>query len=94
MDAKIEQRVCVKFCVKLGKSATGLLKCFLRLSRNSDGLQAGLLGSIPDKGKKIFSTPRSPDRPWGLPMLLSSGYDCSSPGTKNGGAIHPFPHTS
>jgi hypothetical protein len=26
MDSKIEQRVCIKFCVKLGKSATKTLK--------------------------------------------------------------------
>jgi hypothetical protein len=26
MDSKIEQRVCIKFCVKLGKSATETLE--------------------------------------------------------------------
>jgi hypothetical protein len=26
MDGKIEQRVCIKFCVKLGKSATEILE--------------------------------------------------------------------
>jgi hypothetical protein len=26
MDGKIEQRVCIKFCVKLGKSATETLE--------------------------------------------------------------------
>jgi uncharacterized metal-binding protein len=26
MDGKIEQRVCIKFCVKLGKSATATLE--------------------------------------------------------------------
>jgi hypothetical protein len=34
MDGKIEQRVCIMFCVKLGKSATGTLKCFMRLLEN------------------------------------------------------------
>jgi hypothetical protein len=28
MDSKIEQRVCIKFCVKLGKSATETLEMF------------------------------------------------------------------
>jgi hypothetical protein len=28
MDGKIEQRVCIKFCVKLGKSATKTLEMF------------------------------------------------------------------
>jgi hypothetical protein len=31
MDGKIEQRVCTKFCVKLGKSANETLKMFVRL---------------------------------------------------------------
>jgi hypothetical protein len=26
MDGKIEQRVCIKFCMKLGKSGTGTLE--------------------------------------------------------------------
>jgi hypothetical protein len=29
MDAKIEQHVCIKFCVKLGKSATETLEMLL-----------------------------------------------------------------
>jgi hypothetical protein len=28
MDVKIEQRVCIKFCVKFGKSATETLEMF------------------------------------------------------------------
>jgi hypothetical protein len=28
MDGKIEQRVCIKFCVKLGKSTTKTLEMF------------------------------------------------------------------
>jgi hypothetical protein len=28
MDGKIEQHVCIKFCVKLSKSATGIVEIF------------------------------------------------------------------
>jgi hypothetical protein len=31
-------------------------------------------GSIPGRGKIIFSTPQHPDRFWGPPSLLASGY--------------------
>jgi hypothetical protein len=33
-----------------------------------------LYGSIPGRGKGLFSSPKRPDRPWGPPNLLSSGY--------------------
>jgi hypothetical protein len=32
MDGKIEQRVCIKFCVRLGKSVTETLEVLHRLS--------------------------------------------------------------
>jgi hypothetical protein len=31
-------------------------------------------GSIPGRGKKLFSVPKCPDRLWGLASLISSGY--------------------
>jgi hypothetical protein len=34
MDGKIEQRVCIKFCVKLGKSTTKTLKMFCEVLKN------------------------------------------------------------
>jgi hypothetical protein len=72
------------------------------LGRGMDGW-----GSIPDKDKR-FSLLQCPDRLWGPPTLLSSGYQglFPRPGqeadylslfgaeVKNGGAIPPFPHTS
>jgi hypothetical protein len=47
------------------------------LGRYSTGLRAGrlgLLGSIPGGAWKFFSSPPYPERLWGLPSLLSSGY--------------------
>jgi hypothetical protein len=34
MDGKMEQRVCIKFCVKLGKSATKMLEMFYEAFEN------------------------------------------------------------
>jgi hypothetical protein len=34
MDGKIEQRDCIKFCMKLSTSTTKPLKCFMRLLEN------------------------------------------------------------
>jgi hypothetical protein len=31
-------------------------------------------GSIPDRGKRFFPIPQRPDRLWGPPNLLNSGY--------------------
>jgi hypothetical protein len=31
-------------------------------------------GSIPGRGKRLFSTPQRPDRLWGPPSLLPNGY--------------------
>jgi hypothetical protein len=44
-------------------------------------------------GPKIFSSPRHPDRLWGSPSLLSSGYRGSFPGCKAAGAWN-WPLTS
>jgi hypothetical protein len=57
--------------------------------------------SIP--GMERFFSSQHPDRLWGPPNLLSNGYlgrfpqDHSPPSSaeiKNGGTIHPLPHTS
>jgi hypothetical protein len=46
MDSKIEQRVCIKFCVKLGKSATETLE-MLRDAFGEHSLSwAGVLNGI------------------------------------------------
>jgi hypothetical protein len=38
------------------------------------GLDDGGVGVRVPVGSKIFSSPRRPDRLWGLPSLLSNGY--------------------
>jgi hypothetical protein len=38
------------------------------------GVSLGGRGSIPDRRKGLFSSPQRPDRLWGPPSLLSSGY--------------------
>jgi hypothetical protein len=42
-------------------------------------------GSILDRGRKLFSSPRRQDRLWGPPSLLYSGYWGFSPGMKRPG---------
>jgi hypothetical protein len=44
------------------------------LSRYSDRLQAGRPGFGSWQGKKLLSSPQRPDRLWGPPSLLCSGY--------------------
>jgi hypothetical protein len=39
-------------------------------------------GSIPGSGMRSFSTPQYPDRFWGPPSFLFSGYGGSLPGGK------------
>jgi hypothetical protein len=39
-------------------------------------------GSIPDRGRGFFLQPLRPDRLWGQPSLLYSGYRGSFPGGK------------
>jgi hypothetical protein len=46
MDGKIEQRVCVKFCVKLGKSTTETLE-ILREALGKHSLSHGIHVSRP-----------------------------------------------
>jgi hypothetical protein len=45
--------------------------------------------SIPDRDKRVFSTPQRSDRLWGTRRLLSTGGKPT--GVKNGGAIPPLP---
>jgi hypothetical protein len=58
-----------------------------KLSQYSDGLWAGspsIRGSIPNRGKGFFSSPKRRDRLWGIPSLLYSAYrgPFFSPGVK------------
>ena len=54
------------------------------LSRYSDSLRVGRSGDrIPMEGGEIFRT--CPDRPWGPPSLLYSGYRISLQGVKRPG---------
>jgi hypothetical protein len=56
--------------------------------RYSDGLRVGRprnLGSIPGKGKRLFSPAQHLNGLWGLPSYLSNGYWSTFPGMKRPG---------
>jgi len=71
-------RVCILYCDS-GKSVY-ILYCD---GRYSDSLRAGRSGVQIPVGDEIFRT--RPDRPWGPPSLLYSGYRLF-PGVKAAGA--------
>jgi hypothetical protein len=64
--------------------------CFTTLeSRDSSvgmakDYELGDRGSIPDRVKRSFFSPQSPDRFWGSPSFLSNGYRGLSPRGQNG----------
>jgi hypothetical protein len=53
-----------------------LFCCGAGIAQSVQRLRYGLegKGSIPNRGKIFFSTPKNPDRLWGPNSLLSNGY--------------------
>jgi hypothetical protein len=51
----------------------------------------GLRGSIPDRGKRLFSTPQRPNRLWG-PLRLSNGCQWLFPREQRGLSVRLITH--